>query len=253
MKSDNYITPPTESKDEHSTNHLVDSFNKYFEIVPAISDALKNEAYKLRYQVYCIEKAFENPEHYPDNLEFDDFDRQSIHYLIRHRKSGIYAATVRLILPDTHKPEKLFPLELNCEIDNVAVIQTINRWRLGEASRLCVSKTFKKRKGEDAIDSDNSDYSSLAERRSFPLISFALIACLIKACQENNIDYLFGTLEPAWLRFLSSAGIHFTKIGPLADYHGNRWPGIIKVTDLLNGVAEKKPDVWHLITHVGRF
>ena len=222
-------------------------------MVPAISDELKNEVYQLRYQVFCIDNEIFNAEHYPDNLEFDDFDRQSIHYLIRHRKSGDYAATVRLILPDADNPEQPLPLELHCEIDNVAVMRTINRSHLGEASRLCVSKTFKRRQREETIGLDDNDFCSPAERRSFPLISFALIACLIKACHENNIDYFFGTLEPAWFRFLSSAGIHFTKIGPLSDYHGDRWPGVIKVTDLLDGVAEKNPAVWTLLTNEGRF
>ncbi len=117
-------------------------------MVPATSDELKNEVYKLRYQVYCIENEFENAENYPDGLEFDDYDQQSVHYLIRHRKSGDYAATTRLILPDANNPEKLFPLELYCEIDNFAVMQPINRKNLGEVSRFCVSKAFKKRKNE---------------------------------------------------------------------------------------------------------
>ena len=253
MKLDNYITPSATLTDEHLTDNLVDCFNEYFEMVSASSHELKKEVYKLRYQVYCVENTFENPEHYPDNLEFDDFDQHSIHYLILHRKSGDYVATVRLILPDAHDPEQPLPLEQYCKIDNVAVMQTINRKHLGEASRLCVSKTFKRRKGEEAFTSENNDYFSPAERRSFPLISFSLIACLIKACHENNIDYFFGTLEPAWFRFLSSAGIRFTKIGPLSDYHGDRWPGVIKVTDLLDGVAEKNPDLLNLLTDKGRF
>ena len=116
-----------------------------------------------------------NSEHYPDDLEFDEFDQQSVHYLIRHRKSGDYAATTRLILPDANNPEKLFPLELHCEIDNFAVMQPINREHLGEISRFCVSKTFKKRKNEAntlaAIDSDWQDYFTLHEQRTFPHIN----------------------------------------------------------------------------------
>lgn len=257
LKSDNYITPPTESKDEHSTNNLVDSFNKYFEIVPAISDELKNKVYKLRYQVYCIENAFLNSEDYPDNLEFDEFDQRSIHYLIRHRKSGDYAATVRLILPDAYNPEKLFPLELHCEIDNVAVMQPIDRKHLGEVSRLCVSKAFRKRKNDtnplEAIDSDREDYFTLDEKRAFPLISLALIACTVKASYENEIHYSFGTMEPPWFRLVSAFGINFIKIGPLVDYHGERWPSVIKVADMIDCVAKKKPNTWDLLTNKGVF
>jgi len=236
-------------------NYIIDHFNEYFEMVPAISEELKHEAYKLRYQVFCIENKVFNSEHYPDDMEFDDYDQHSVHYLIRHRKSGESAATVRLILPDTNNPEKLLPLELYCEIDNFAVLQSISRKSLGEASRLCVSKAFKRRKNEahtlTAIASNWEDNVTSDEQRIFPHLSFALIACLIRACHENNIHYFFGTLEPAWFRFLSSSGINFIKIGPLADYHGARWPGLIKVTDLLDGVAEKNLDIWNLLTNEG--
>jgi hypothetical protein len=33
-------------------NNIIDVFNEYFDMVPAVSDELKNEVYRLRYQVY---------------------------------------------------------------------------------------------------------------------------------------------------------------------------------------------------------
>jgi len=183
MKLDTYSTPPLQLRNAPLAKNSIEAFNEYFEMVPALSDELKNEVYKLRYQVFCIENTFENPDHYPDNLEFDEFDKHSVHYLIRHRKSGEYAATVRLILPDTHNPEKLFPLELHCEIDNIAVMQSINRQYLGEVSRLCVSKAFRKRKSDPQPlvnnGSDPQDFFTLDERRTFSLLSVALIACTV--------------------------------------------------------------------------
>ncbi|WP_340121684.1 PEP-CTERM/exosortase system-associated acyltransferase [Methylobacter svalbardensis] len=236
-------------------NNIIDAFNEYFEMVPAISDELKHEVYKLRYQVFCIENEVFNSEHYPDDLEFDDYDRRSVHYLIRHRKSGEYAATTRLILPAANNPEKLFPLELHCEIDNFAVLQPINRKHLGEVSRFGVSKAFKKRKNEAhtlaVIASDQQDHFTLAERRTFSYIALALMACHIKACYENDIHYLYAGAELSLLRFVSALGIHFTRIGPLADFHGKRWPSVIKITDLLDGVAEKNLDIWNLLTNKG--
>jgi N-acyl amino acid synthase of PEP-CTERM/exosortase system len=227
-------------------------------MVPAISDDLKKEVYKLRYQVYCVENEFLNPEHYPDNLEFDEFDPQSIHYLIRHRKSGDYAATVRLILPDSNNMEKKFPLELNCEIDNVAVMQTIDRKHLAEVSRLCVSKAFRKRKNEhsvlDTVIPNPQRNLTIAEsQRSFPLITIALISCMIKASIENNIYCIYATAEPSMFRFVSALGINFIQTGPLSDYHGERYPAVIKIADMLADVAEKNPAIWNLLTKKGEY
>lgn len=238
-------------------NNILDHFNEYFEMVSATSDELKNEVYKLRYQVFCIENEVFNSEHYPDGLEFDDYDKHSVHYLIRHRKSGEYVATTRLILPDANNPKKLFPLELHCNIDNSEVIQHINREHLGEVSRFGISKTFQKRKHEVSIltatNSDSLDDLKLPENRTFPHITLALTACHIKACYENDIHYVYAGTELSLLRFISALGIHFTKIGPLADFHGKRWPCVIKVTDLLDDVAEKKPDIWNFLTNKGCF
>lgn len=236
-------------------NNILDHFNKYFEMVPAITDDLKNEVYKLRYQVYCLENDFECAKQFPDEIESDKYDQHSVHYLIRHRKSGDYAGTTRLILPRANNPENLFPLELHCKIDNFAVMQPINRKHLGEISRFCVSKAFKKRKNEantaTAICSEWPNELSLDERRTFPYITLALIACFIKASHENDIHYLYAIMEPALLRFVSALGIDFTKIGPLVDYHGERWPSVIKITDLLDGVAKKNLDIWNLFTNKG--
>ncbi|WP_019865543.1 PEP-CTERM/exosortase system-associated acyltransferase [Methylovulum miyakonense] len=239
---------------------MIDAFNQYFEMVPALSNELKQEVFKLRYQVYCLEIAGYKPEDYPDKMEYDEYDQHAIHYLIRHRKSGDYAATTRLILPDLVFPEKPFPIEVNCKIDNIELMRQINRSNLAEASRFCISKAFKRRKNEPntlvAINEDyceSQGYFSLLERRALPHMSFALITCLIRSCYENNIEYLFGTLEPAWFRFLSSAGVHFIKIGPLLDYHGERWPCIIKIKDLVESIANENNQLWEMLSEKGDY
>ncbi|MDD2660916.1 MAG: PEP-CTERM/exosortase system-associated acyltransferase [Methylococcales bacterium] len=237
----------------------MDSFDEYFEMVPACSDELKSQVYKLRYQVYCIENSFLNPEDYPDDMEFDDLDQRSVHYLIRHRKSGDYAATTRLILPDADNPGKLFPLEELCKIDDFALIKPIKREHLGEVSRFCVSKAFKKRKNEAhtlaGINADwQLDHFTENERRTFPHLSIALMACCIKASYENDIHYLYVVTEPAWTRFVSSLGIKLVQIGPLArgNYEGVRCPSVIKITDMLDSVAETSLDIWNLLTNSGQ-
>lgn len=236
----------------------IDVFNDYFEMVPADTDALKNEVYKLRYQVFCIENNVFNAEHYPDGLEFDEFEQRSVHYLIRHRKTGAYAATTRLILPDADDPEKLFPLELHCKINNVELVRPLSRKNLAEISRFCVSKEFKKRKNEAntiaGIDSNwRSDNFTLDERRTFPHISLALMICVIRASYENDIHYAYAGMESAFLRFLTVLGINFIKIGPSADYFGERWPTLIKATDMHENAAEINQEIWNLLTNYGDF
>ena len=242
-------------RDYQLTIKIFNTFNKYFETIPAITDNLKNEAYKLRYLVYCVENTFEKADHYPDGMEFDKHDQQSIQYLILHRKSGDFVATVRLILPDTNNPDYLLPLEQHCEIDHIPLLQQIDRKHLAEVSRFCISKSFKRRR----IEADNSRQnltdpkinSTRDEKKTFPFITIALIACIIKASHENNIEHWFAVMDTSLIRFLSKIGINFIKIGPMVDYHGLRWPTAIKITDLLDSVAEKNIGIWEFLTSKG--
>lgn len=239
------------------TNSIIDGFNEYFEIVPAISDELKNEVYKLRYQVYCIENKFLDSDDYDNNMEFDEFDSHSCHYLIRHRKLGVYMATTRLILPEINNPDKLFPIEIFSQIDNPDAIKHIPRNILAEASRFCVSKEFRKRKNElqttTGINTESNNTQSRKDRSAYPHITLALIASLIKMSHENNIDYWFAVMEPPLIRFFSTIGINFIGIGPVTNYHGNRQPCIIKLNDLLEGVADKDIKQWNMLTNNGKF
>lgn len=234
---------------------MLDVFNEFFEMVPAISDELKNEVYKLRYQVYCIENNFEPSWQFPDEIEFDDYDQQSVHYLIRHRKSGDYAATTRLILPDANNPKKPFPIEINSKIDNVDLFKTISRHNLAELSRFCVSKQFRRRRNEQHLmttyDADSEVAFTQKEKRSSSHLTLALFACAIKISSENNIHSWYALMEPALKRLVSTLGINFVAIGPLVDYHGTRRPCVIKVDDLLDGVAEKDLNFWNMLTNNG--
>ncbi len=237
---------------------MLEAFNQYFEMVPALSDDLKNEVYKLRFQVYCKETEFEDPLKHQSGFEYDEFDDQSIHYLIRHRKTNSYAATTRLILPNKKDLDRPFPAELHSTIDNTEALKDVPRSQLAEISRFCVSKDFKQRK-YDKIDSltgiqeESIKLITEDEKRTFPHITIALIACQIIMSEKHDIHYWFGVVEPALLRFLSALGIQVTSIGPIIDYHGKRKPGIVKISALLDGIVQKNPPLWRMLTNDGEF
>ncbi len=213
-------------------------FNDCFDIIPAVSDQLKDDVYRLRYQSFCIENTTFDLKDYPDKREIDKHDVNSVHYLIRHRATGEYAATTRLILPDLKNIEKLFPLEEHSKIDKREEIKSINRAGLGEISRFCISKTFK----------NGSNSFSPLDRRMFKHISSILMACVVRASKDNNINYIYVTSEPAWFRFVKNMGIDFIKIGPLAENHGKRYPAIINVNDMMESVRNNNPELFLLFT-----
>ena len=96
-------------------NELTESFSRYFKvaiIAPGDDESLR-QALHLRYQVYCIEHPFENPDG-TDEIEKDAFDAYSAHSLVLSRRNHEMVGTVRLVLPRREQPQTLFPIEQHC-------------------------------------------------------------------------------------------------------------------------------------------
>src|ERR1700712_1942968 len=64
---------------------LLAQHDHYFSTVLADSPVLQQTAHALRFQVYCLERKFENEEEHPDGLEKDEYDAHSIQGLLSHR------------------------------------------------------------------------------------------------------------------------------------------------------------------------
>ena len=241
---------------------LLSAFNEFFELVHADTDELRAEVFQLRYQVYVLETGFENVADCKRSvdadgklihLEEDEFDTRSDHYLLRHRRTGVYAATARLILPVSDAP---YPIELHCKLDEQVEDRSI-RTHLGEISRFAVSKVFKRRLGESGsvvgVSSDIEVYLEDDERRVLPHISLGLFAAVIRMMHAHEVSHCYAVMEPALLRLLARFGVVFNRIGPDVDYHGIRVPCLSSLKQALPRIRQTAPPIWELMTNKGEF
>src|SRR5690606_33394678 len=109
----------------------------------------QREVFRIRYDVYCEELRFEDPARFPDLQETDEYDRYSLHCLLRHAPSDTFAGCVRLVLPAT--PSDPLPFERLCAghmYDDVLEELVPDRRKVGEISRLAVRSNFRRRRGE---------------------------------------------------------------------------------------------------------
>src|SRR5450631_3768723 len=74
-------------------------YERYFTVVPADTPDLLDAAHALRYQVYCVEHAFEDPTQQSGGREWDRYDPQSVHAVLISKPGGNVVGCVRLILP----------------------------------------------------------------------------------------------------------------------------------------------------------
>ncbi|WP_299084308.1 PEP-CTERM/exosortase system-associated acyltransferase [uncultured Paraglaciecola sp.] len=210
------------------TATLAENFDLYFEVVLANTAELKEESYRIRHTVYSEELGWEPVN--PKGLELDECDPYSFSVLLKHKRTGAFAGTVRLVIPPNTSPNSKLPFELHCA-DTVRkeVIdpQSLPRGHFGEISRLSVPSGFRRRlneKNKPFVINDikaNNAFSD-EERRNFPNIAIGLYLSVIAMVKMCNHSHMFVVVEPRLCRRLERLGLKFEQCGDELDHHGTR-------------------------------
>lgn len=236
-------------------------FNSVFNVQLATSPEAINEVFEVRYQVYCIDRPFEDPNCFIDKREHDTYDPRSAHALIRHRITGDNVATVRLVMAGDQPEQTDFPMEGPCihHMDQYAqdAFAGACREQIAEISRMAVSREFRRRLNEEKSISGISEpaYYSDSEngKRAMPYISLGLFAGILQMSVKHGITHWMAVMEPAQLRLLKRFGVEFDHVGPVLEYHGRRRPAFTEAASLIERIRVSRPDVWSLVTDGGRY
>lgn len=190
---------------------------------------LVHEAFRIRHQVYCVERRFEAA---AGEIETDYFDKTSRHVLLRKRASGEVIGTVRLVIGDTKAGPASYPMAAAC---SAAVFAGMPVGSTAEVSRFSLSK----------------DRSGLSPE-AVSLARLVLIRGLLNLTQRAGVTHWCATMDRTLLRLLRSSGIHFLPVGPLVEYHGLRQPAVCCVADMLARMHREQPGIWAFLTDHGR-
>ena len=222
-------------------------YESHFDVIRAANPTLLREAYRLRYQVYCVENPFENPEQQIGECETDADDDRSVHTLLLHRRTGEIAGTSRVILPDQRKSRPL-PMATLLRGGDRRHFDGFPVAHAAELSRFAVSKQFRRRRGEERhADAGLGDAALIElenEKRLMPFISLGLIRGMFDICLEYKVTHLAAVMEPSLIRILHRLGLDFMPIGGILNYHGLRQPCFALLDDLIEHSRENNSLVW---------
>lgn len=237
--------------------NITDYFKHNFEIVPVNTDDLLEEVLQLRYQVFCIETTILNKRNHTDCREQDLYDNRSAHCLIQHKGTGIFVASVRLVLPDPENNLSSFPIEHYCSesfFKDAIIVDPVKRKTLGEVSRILVSKEREQRIKEylDAYTdkTDSAPNHGKKDGLRCYLLLFGLFSAVMKMTAENNILMWYVSVTPILLRLLNRFEIHFTPIGTPIDYNGTRIPCLGSTEIISSLVCKYRPELWRFVTRI---
>lgn len=211
------------------TPSISSAFNSYFQVVFADTAELRQEVYRIRYEVYCRELGYEDANAFPDGLETDVYDARSLHCLLQHRSSGIYAGCIRLVLPDAGNPEANLPFEDTCRNNlypDIAGPLMAHRHKVGEYSRLAVPECFRRRNGEKgvAMISEEMPVVKAHESRQFLHIPLGLYLAGAAIAVSSGLEGVVAMMEPRLARHLKRFGMIYQQMGDVVDHRGARAP-----------------------------
>jgi len=200
---------------------LPGSLKLHTKVLTKDDDVINYESlYNLRYQVYCHEANFLDPNDYTDEMEYDEYDSVSEHFLTTDETNNqAVVGTVRLVRWSDHLK---FPTVKYFQ----SLLEQLQRLKFplhstAEISRLCISKKYRKRTTDRLLGIES--YTSPDEkRRKFPVVILELFKNMYLASKYGlGITHWIATFEDPLFRLLRMYGIHFQLLIPNEiDYYG---------------------------------
>jgi N-acyl amino acid synthase of PEP-CTERM/exosortase system len=237
-----------------SPGELLLRHNQYFEAKTADTFELQQVAHALRYQVYCVERKFENPDEHASGFETDEYDAHALHGVLFYRPTATPIGTVRMIMPQTDGTDsvgRLPILSLLSESGGSRLEDHVDIDRCVEISRFAISKEYRRRNSDQADYIETPRLSRRDAVREGNLACLSLIQFLLRASAERGTLYWTAVMEPKLLRMLANMGIQFTSIGSLVMHHGLRQPCYCYVPAMLERVHAEHPEYWDVLTDHG--
>jgi N-acyl amino acid synthase of PEP-CTERM/exosortase system len=244
----------------------IDSFSRYFKVITADTPKLVEQALRLRYEIYCLEKGYENPDQFENNLEKDALDDDSAHGLMVFVPTDVPVGTVRLILPQVSHQNRLFPIEEHCEFTPTneeyqkghSILEKIDRIKIAEVSRFSISKSFRKRLGEantiHGFADNEQALMKLKDRRFIPHLTVGLVKAMFQLSFENRMKYWFAVMEPKLRNsLLKRFYLQFYPLGPTVNYRGIRQPYIADIALTASEIRKNDVTLWDLLTNNGKY
>ena len=230
--------------------NLGHGFRKYFQIDPALDDALRDDVYRIRHEVYCEDLGFEPVR--PDRLESDEYDAHSAHCLLRTSSEPMQlVGCTRLVLTKPGDRSCPLPFENTCAatLDRSIVDPArLPRETIAEVSRLAVRAAYRRRRGESRTSPliRDEDFGTNNQPR-FPYIPISLYLGALALAERHGIETVFMLTEPRLAVHLARLGVDVRQIGDAVEHRGSRIPSMMNVKSIIQGMRFMLKPMWTTI------
>lgn len=193
------------------------------------SPQLLETSHRLRYQAYCLERRFLRAEDYPNQLEFDDFDRDSVHVGVLGAE-GQLAGTARIVKPNSAG----LPAFRHCSLFSADTTLAGEGNTVVEISRVCINRRYTRRRaegtceGSQAVESGDYERPECGRRDD---VFATLVKAVYHATKRLGATHWLIAIEKPLRRRLARYGLPFELAGPEVDYYGRVAPYIMNMAE----------------------
>ena len=210
---------------------LCEHYQNYFYTEKANTPDLMEQAYHVRYQVYCEELRKLPPNSENELQESDTWDGDAVHALLVYKQEKIPIGNIRIIPLNDATGNKL-PIQLyyKKEFDfKGSGITSLREGKTGEVSRMALISRFRRRPSDKdySLNSNMRDNDLESRRFSTNYLPMCLTFSAISLMLEQTLDYGIALMEPRLARLLVRFGVEIKQIGQPIDYFGIRAPFLI--------------------------
>ena len=189
--------------------------NNAYEVILADTEESKNIHYNLRYQIFCLEKGFEEANKFKDEMEKDIHDDNAIHFIVKGNNRWI--GSFRLVIDQFGN----LPFQKVSALDSSQFLH--RSLEIAEFSRLGILRPFQKlRNGQPPKE------SSISESE----IMLKMIHAGVDYCRTNGVGHIIILCRRSISRVLNQFGLKARPIGPAVFHHGPRIPFAFNLADM---------------------
>ena len=231
-------------------HNLEQSFNRQFILGYGDDASLSLANMRLRYQVWCVENNYFPLSSFSDGIERDEYDKRSLYVVLSSQIRDLDIATARVVLHDPSDNAARFPIEqfIMLRRHERDAYLSVPRELVGEISRFCVSKVFRRRAREFSTTHGIAPNEGVGEgKRNFSYITLGLFKGLVAVSLAAKLEYWYALMEPSLLKMLKIYGIHFKAIGPTVNYYGVRQPCMAPIESVLDGIRKNSDEIGEFV------
>ena len=193
---------------------------------------------RIRYQVFCLDKGFEDPGAFSADRETDAWDDQSAHFIVQNKKSRQWVAATRIVLP---RPGCPLPVEKFGVFERDRLADP--NLEVAEISRFCI---IRNRGPSELATVEDSELNSLLAWGIGPIgkaqqfeVTIGMIRTLVIFILKRRLTHCVFLVTDSFARLLRKLGLNLIQVGPATDHRGVRTAYVIDMRETAMSMSKR--------------